>query len=171
MGVIEVKLQKKSHLKKLHIKMKLLIRGLQKWFSTSVEVIKPWMEVFGVVWGQNKKLFKPGQFIYQNQALAEDFQTRTNNRPKGSSWSSKYEKNRFWGHKNPVHKLPQAKREAQKKRPSTNCLERCESLRRRDRPIKCLERSERLRRRDRSIKCLERSEKLRRRVLSTNCLE
>ena len=54
---------------------------------------------------------------------------------------------------------------------STNCLERSETLRRRDWSTNCLEQSERLRRRDWSTNCLKRSERLRRRDRSTNCLE
>ena len=57
----------------------------------------------------------------------------------------------FWGHLGsewfpaslelkPVHKLPQAKREAKKEDWSTNYFERSETLRRRDRSTNCPER-------------------------------
>ena len=76
------------------------------------------MGVFGVIGGQNPKIFKPRQVIYQNGALG--------------------------ALKRPFNQLPRAKREARKGDLSTNYLERSERLRRRDRFTKCLERSESL---------------------------
>ena len=70
LGSFGVKIQSFSNRDKLLTKMNLLVPWLQlSGFRGQLRSSYPKLGVFGVIWGQNLNIFKPGQTIYQNEAL------------------------------------------------------------------------------------------------------
>ena len=76
----------------------------------------PKLGVFGVIWDQNSKFFKPKQIIYQNEALGPVINIKLflrSSDPNLSAFGVNFQR---LFKKRLVHKLPRAKREAKKKR-------------------------------------------------------